>query len=85
MIQSLAADMIRCACNNMRKVIGEHPEWGLKIIMIVHDEVVMEINEDMIEKAIPVIRDVMENAMPKLPLKMEVDIGVGQTYSGAKE
>ena len=76
--------MIRCACNNMRKVIGEHPEWGLKIIMIVHDEVVMEINEDMIEKAIPVIRDVMENAMPKLPLKMEVDIGVGQTYSSAK-
>ena len=84
LIQGLASDMIRCACNNLRKVIKEHPEWGLKIIMIVHDEVVMEINEDMIEKATPIIKDVMENAMPKLPLKMEVDIGIGQTYSGAK-
>lgn len=84
LIQSLAADMIRCACNNMRKVINEHPEWGLKIIMIIHDEVVMEINEDMVEKARPFIVDVMENAMPKLPLTMKVDIGVGQTYSGAK-
>ena len=84
LIQSLAADMIRCACNNMRKVINEHPEWGLKIIMIVHDEIVMEINKDMVEKAKPFIHDVMENAMPKLPLKMSVDIGVGQTYSGAK-
>ncbi|KKK90490.1 hypothetical protein LCGC14_2722510, partial [marine sediment metagenome] len=84
LIQSLAADMIRCACNNMRKVINEHPEWGLKIIMIVHDEIVLEINEDMVEKARPFIVDVMENAMPKLPLKMSVDIGVGQTYSSAK-
>ncbi len=84
LVQGLAADMIRCACNNMRKVIEEHPEWGLKIIMIIHDEIVMEINEDMVEKARPFIVDVMENAMSKLPLKMSVEIGVGQTYSGAK-
>ncbi len=84
LIQGLAADLIRCACNNMRKVSNEHPEWGLKIIMIIHDEIVMEINEDMVEKARPFIVDVMENAMPKLPLKMSVDIGAGQTYSGAK-
>lgn len=84
LIQGLASDMIRCACNGLRKISKEHPEWGLKIIMIVHDEVVMEINENMVDKAIPVIRDVMENAMPKLPLKMEVDIGIGQTYSSTK-
>lgn len=84
LIQSLAADMIRCACVNMRKVMKEHPEWGLKIIMIIHDEIVMEINEDMVERARPFIVDVMENAMPKLPLKMLVDIGIGSTYSSAK-
>jgi DNA polymerase-1 len=52
--------------------------------MIVHDEIVMEINEDCIEKATPIIRDVMENAMPKLPINMKVEIGVGDNYSGAK-
>jgi DNA polymerase-1 len=84
LIQGLAADMIRCACNNMRRVIREHPEWGIKMIMIVHDEIVMEINEEWIEKATPIIRDVMENAMPKLPLTMKVEIGVGDSYSDAK-
>ena len=84
LIQGLAADMIRCACINMRRVAQEHPEWGIKMIMIVHDEIVMEINEEYIDKATPVIRDIMENSMPKLPLKMEVDIGTGDNYSGAK-
>jgi DNA polymerase-1 len=83
LIQGLAADMIRCACNNMRRVIQEHPEWGIKIIAIIHDEVVMEINEDAIEKASPTIKDVMENAMPKLPLKMECDLGIGDSMSEA--
>ncbi len=43
-------------CNNMRKAISEHPEWELKIIMIIHDEVIMGINKDMVEKAIPIIK-----------------------------
>ena len=68
----------------MRREILNHPEWGLKIIGIIHDEIVMEIDEDAIEKASPVIIDVMENAMPKLPLKMPVELGVGNTYAGAK-
>ncbi len=84
LIQGLAADMIRCACNNLRLIIKEHPEWGIKMIMIIHDEIVMEINEEWIEKATPIIKDIMENAMPKLPIKMEVEIGIGSNYSGAK-
>ena len=84
LIQGLAADLIRMACNNLRKVINEHPEWELKIVGIIHDEVMMEINNEYIEIATPIIRDVMENAFPKLPLKMEVEIGIGQNYSGVK-
>ncbi len=84
LIQGFASDMIRLACVNMRREILNHPEWGLKIIGIIHDEIVMEIDEDMIKKATPFIVDVMENAMPKLPLKMSVELGVGQNYSGAK-
>lgn len=76
--------MIRCACNNVRILIREHPHWECKIIGIIHDEIVMEINDEFVEQAKPLIKDVMENAMPKLPLKMTVDIGVGQNYSEAK-
>lgn len=83
LIQSLGADMIRCACNRVREQIKLHPEWGIKIIMIIHDEIVMEINESAVEDAKPIIRDVMENAMPKLPIKMPVDIGVAKNFSGA--
>ncbi|KKL75826.1 hypothetical protein LCGC14_2051060, partial [marine sediment metagenome] len=84
LIQSLAADLIRMACNNLRKEIINHLEWECKIIGIIHDEVILEIKDEYVNSSIPVIRDIMENAFPKLPLKMSVDIGIGQSYSGAK-
>ena len=84
LIQGLAADLIRMACNNLRKVIKEHPEWGCKIIGIVHDEVILEIKDEYVNSSIPVIRDLMENAFPKLPLKMVVEIGSGKSYSEMK-
>jgi DNA polymerase-1 len=51
--------------------------------MIVHDEIVFEMNEEYVDEAIPIIKEAMENAM-NLPLIMPVDIGVAKNYSGAK-
>jgi DNA polymerase-1 len=83
LIQGLAADMIRCACNKVRKIGIDHQQWELKQIMIVHDEIVFEINEEYADEALPIIKEAMETAM-NLPLRMPVDIGIARTYSGAK-
>ena len=83
LIQGLASDLIRCACNNVRKLFEEHPEWEAKILFIVHDEIVFEIKEEYVDIANPMIKETMETAM-NLPLRMEVELGVGKTYSEAK-
>lgn len=83
LIQSVGADMLRCATNKLRKLFIEHPEWGAKILLVIHDEIVLEINDDYIDEATPKIKEVTENAM-NLSVDMAVDIGVGQNYSQAK-
>jgi DNA polymerase-1 len=83
LIQGLAADMIRCACNKVRKIGIDHPQWELKQIMIVHDEIVFEIKEEYADEALPILKEAMETAM-NLPLRMPVDMGIAKTYSGAK-
>ncbi len=83
LIQSVGADMLRCATNKLRKLFIEHPEWEAKILLLVHDEIVLEIKEEYLDTAIPKIRGMAETAM-NLSVDMEVDIGVGQNYSQAK-
>jgi DNA polymerase I-like protein with 3'-5' exonuclease and polymerase domains len=51
--------------------------------MIVHDEIVFEINEQYVDEALPILREAMETAM-NLPLRMPVEMGVAKNYSGAK-
>lgn len=83
LIQSLAADMIRCACNKVRKVFNDHPEWEAKTLMIVHDEIVFEVKEEYAEEAAKIISEVMATAM-NLSLRMPVEVGIGKSYSEAK-
>ena len=75
--------MIRCACNKVRKIGIDHPQWELKQLMIVHDEIVFEIKEEYAEEAKPILKEAMETAM-NLPLRMPVDMGIATNYSGAK-
>jgi len=83
LIQSVAADMLRCACNKLRLLFLGHPEWEAKIIMLIHDEAVIEMKEEYVDTALPKLREAAETAM-NLPLEMEVEIGVGDSYSQAK-
>jgi len=83
LIQSLASDMLRCACNKIRKLFLKHPEWEAKFIMLVHDEIVVEVKDEYVEEVMNKIRPLAENAM-KLPLRMEVDMGFGKVLSELK-
>lgn len=83
LIQGYCADMIRLASTNVRNLGLKHPEWGLKIILIVHDELVLEIKDEYIEEARPLVKEAMESAV-KLVIPLIVEIGVGKKYSDAK-
>lgn len=59
--------------------------YNARLLLTVHDEIVMEIPEDSVADAVPSIKEIMENALPELlqlPCKvhMKVDVFVGHNW-----
>jgi DNA polymerase-1 len=74
-LQGTAADMIKVAMVHIQDRIEE---FGLstKMIMQVHDELVFEVPEEELQKAISMIQNEMENVMDlSVPLKISVHSG----------
>jgi len=78
-IQGTAADMIKKAMIDLHQHIQKE---GLesRIIMQVHDELVIDALKSETEALIPVIREKMKNAQPGLKVPIKVEIGKGQNW-----
>ncbi len=82
-IQGSAADIIRRAMIRMPAAIEALP---VKMLLQVHDELIFEIEEDAVDQAIAVIREVMEGAADpavKLSVPLVVDAGQGTNWAQA--
>ncbi len=81
-IQGTAADIIKLA---MIKVYKRFKEENLKskLILQVHDELMVESPDDEIEKAKAILKSEMENAV-SLSVNLDVDVGVGKNWYIAK-
>lgn len=77
-IQGTAADIIKIA---MIKVYNRLKDSGLdaKLILQVHDELIVEAREDCADKVAALLKEEMENAV-KLTVPMTVDVNVGKTW-----
>lgn len=77
-IQGTAADIIKIA---MIKVYNRLEESGLdaRLILQVHDELIVEAKEDCAEKVALLLKEEMENAV-KLTVPMTVDVNIGKTW-----
>lgn len=77
-IQGTAADILKIAMINLHRALRER---GLKSRMIlqVHDELVLECPDAEISTLIPLVCEIMENAYP-LDSKLKVDVAVGQNW-----
>jgi len=84
MIQSPAADMIRIAAVNAIKRASQHPEWEMKIIMQVHDEIVVECDEEHTEAVGEALRESFEDVGKYFTVPFEADITYGKTYQECK-
>lgn len=83
-IQSQAASITKVAVLLVHKHIKENNLWNkIKIVMIVHDEIVLETTKEYAEEA----RDLLERSMIKAgsifctKTKMKVDTKISQTWS----
>ena len=77
-IQGTAADIIKLAMVKVEnRLLAE--KLDAKLIMQVHDELIVEANENCAEKVAEILKYEMENAA-KLSVPMEVDVGIGKTW-----
>jgi DNA polymerase-1 len=85
-IQGTSADIIKRAMVRMRPALGAAGLDQVKMLMQVHDELVFELPEAMVEPASAVIRSVMADAaqpLVQLSVPLVVDIGVGKNWDEA--
>jgi DNA polymerase-1 len=73
-IQGSAADIIRRAMIKIEPAI-EAAGLSARMLLQVHDELIFEVEDGEVEKTIPVIVEVMENAsMPALSMKVPLKV-----------
>ncbi|MGP3122586.1 DNA polymerase I [Serratia nevei] len=81
-MQGTAADIIKRAMIEVDAWLQGQEKPLVRAIMQVHDELVFEVHESVIEEASQLIRQLMEGSMT-LAVPLKVDVGVGMNWDEA--
>ncbi|MBQ7294302.1 MAG: DNA polymerase I [Clostridia bacterium] len=81
-IQGTAADIIKIAMINVDRKLREK-QIDAKLILQVHDELIVEAHRDCADEALEILQNEMENAV-KLSVPLDVEIGVGENWYDCK-
>lgn len=81
-IQGSAADIIKIAMINVNKALKE-AKIDAKLILQVHDELIIEAHNSCAEKVMEILKKEMENAV-SLSVVLSADVGVGKSWYEAK-
>ena len=79
-IQGTAADIMKIAMN---KVFDGIKNLDAKVVLQVHDELILEVKEEQKEKAKEILKNSMENAA-KLDVPLKVELSEGKTWFDIK-
>ena len=80
-IQGSAADIIKMAMINLHGRLRRE-KLGARIVLQVHDELVLDVPEGEIDAVIPLVREEMEGAV-RLDLPLAIDLGTGKNWREA--
>ncbi len=81
-IQGTAADIIKIAMVRVYNRLRDE-NMESRLILQVHDELIVEAPENEIEKASQILSEEMENAC-KMKVRLRADVGIGKTWYDAK-
>jgi DNA polymerase-1 len=81
-IQGSAADIFKLAMVDVDRVL-EHGEFGTRMLLTVHDELIFEVPLGERERVEPLIRETMES-VATLRVPLVVDAGFGPNWAEAK-
>ncbi|MCD6577664.1 MAG: DNA polymerase I [Anaerolineaceae bacterium] len=82
-IQGTAADILKIAMIRLPDAINKS-KLHAKMLVQVHDELLLECPEDELKKTIRVVREIMENAF-KLSIPLETDVAWGKNWGDLKD
>ncbi|TEU16587.1 MAG: DNA polymerase I [Anaerolineales bacterium] len=77
-IQGTAADILKIAMLRLHRVLHER-NLKSRMILQVHDELVLEVPEDEMDTVAPLVREIMEGAF-QLDAPLKVDVKVGNNW-----
>ncbi len=80
-VQGTAADIMKIAMINMHKAIKTRKSEA-KLILQVHDELILDTPKDEIDKIVSLVTDSMMGAA-NLDVPLEIDIGIGDNWDQA--
>ncbi|WP_241650104.1 DNA polymerase I [Rosenbergiella collisarenosi] len=81
-MQGTAADIIKRAMIGVDQWLASQDPNRIKMIMQVHDELVFEVHQDLVETATHTVREIMENCVT-LAVPLQVDTGLGDNWDEA--
>lgn len=81
-IQGLSADIMKIAMINLKPLLDKNQ--NIKLIMQVHDELIFEVKEEMLNATASEVKNVMEKAF-KLNVPLKVDVNYGDNWEEMKE
>ena len=81
-IQGSAADIIKLAMVNVYNKLKEK-QLKSKIILQVHDELILNVKPDELEQVKSIVKNEMENVL-EMNVPLEVDTNIGKTWYEAK-
>jgi DNA polymerase-1 len=82
-IQGTAADILKMAMIELERRLGEHRS-GARMLLTVHDEIVIEAPEPSAADVAGIVKETMENVFP-LSVPLAVDAHWGKSWFDAKE
>ncbi|KKT78679.1 MAG: polymerase protein [Parcubacteria group bacterium GW2011_GWF2_44_8] len=88
-IQGTAADVMRIAMNEVYGYLKESQKLGdIRMLLQVHDELVFEIKNELLDKEIPVLVGLMEGVMKgkeSFGVPIKVDVAVGPNWADLED
>jgi DNA polymerase-1 len=78
-IQGSSADLIKIAMVHIAKIARDE-NWKTKLLLQVHDELVFDLYLPEKDRVLEVVQDRMKNALPDLPVPIEVETGLGANW-----
>lgn len=81
-IQGSAADIIKMAMVGVYKRLKEE-KYKSRLILTVHDELILEVHKDEVKKVQELVKDIMENTV-KLAVPLKVDMMIGDSWYDTK-